>query len=100
MAAINIFHLDENAVAMLYANHLHSLCKDERGDPMYVCICKRVTDRTIRETVNDGARSWREVQQSTGCATQCGKCACLGKKIVNEAVARELMEASDLAYAV
>ncbi|GAB2792632.1 hypothetical protein GCM10027040_18500 [Halomonas shantousis] len=67
---------------------------------MYVCICKGVTDREIRETVAEGARSWREVREATGCATQCGKCACLGKKIVSETVAREIMANSDLAYAV
>ncbi|NIC05815.1 (2Fe-2S)-binding protein [Billgrantia bachuensis] len=68
---------------------------------MYVCLCKGVSDRKIRESVEGGARSWREVQQETGCGTQCGKCACVGKTITREAVKTELMaSASDLAYAV
>lgn len=68
---------------------------------MYVCICKSVTDHRIRQSVEDGARSWREVQADTGCGTQCGKCACLGKDVTREAVVRELNAASaDLAYAV
>lgn len=68
---------------------------------MYVCICKNVTDHRIRDAVEDGARSWREVQQRTGCGTQCGKCACTGKDITREAIRAELSAAAQgLAYAV
>lgn len=67
---------------------------------MYVCLCKGVTDRAIREAVSDGARSWREVREQTGCADQCGKCACMGKSITRDAIAREIMPSADLAYAV
>ncbi|MDR9438350.1 MAG: (2Fe-2S)-binding protein [Halomonas sp.] len=68
---------------------------------MYVCLCKKVTDHRIRETVADGARSWREVQQRTGCGTQCGKCACTGKDITREAIRAELSATAEgLAYAV
>ncbi|WP_280548684.1 MULTISPECIES: (2Fe-2S)-binding protein [unclassified Halomonas] len=68
---------------------------------MYVCICKNVTDHRIRDAVEDGARSWREVQQVTGCGTQCGKCACTGKDITREAIQAELSAAAQgLAYAV
>jgi len=68
---------------------------------MIVCICKGVSDRKIRQCVEDGARSWQEVQQETGCATQCGKCACVGKAITHEAIKAEVMASiDDLAYAV
>lgn len=68
---------------------------------MYVCLCKGVSDHKIRQTVEDGARSWKEVQRETECGTQCGKCACLGKSITREAVKAELMVGSEeLAYAV
>ncbi|MGM0616205.1 MAG: (2Fe-2S)-binding protein, partial [Pseudomonadota bacterium] len=53
---------------------------------MYVCVCKGVTDHQIRQQVSDGARSWREVREATGCATQCGKCACFAKSVTREAV--------------
>lgn len=67
---------------------------------MYVCLCKGVSDQAIRQAVQEGARSWREVREQTGCGTQCGKCACLGKGITREAVAREVVTDTGLAYAV
>ncbi|CAM3349303.1 (2Fe-2S)-binding protein [Halomonas lysinitropha] len=68
---------------------------------MYVCLCKNVTDHRIRGAVEDGARSWREVQQVTGCGTQCGKCAGIGKDITREAIRDELRASAEgLAYAV
>lgn len=68
---------------------------------MYVCICKGVSDHQIRRAVEEGARSWREVQQVTGCGTQCGKCGCMGKGIARDAIQEEMRQArQDLAYAV
>lgn len=68
---------------------------------MYVCLCKGVTDGQIKQLVAEGARSWREVRTQTGCATQCGKCACMGKSITQQAVQAEMTrQALDLAYAV
>ena len=72
-----------------------------RGTAMYVCLCKGVTDHQIRKLVADGARSWHEIRQQTGCATQCGKCACEAKAITRTAIAEQMAKnASDLAYAV
>jgi bacterioferritin-associated ferredoxin len=68
---------------------------------MYVCVCKGVTDHQIRQHVSDGARSWREVREATGCATQCGKCACYAKSVTRDAVLEARQEADmGLAYAV
>lgn len=68
---------------------------------MYVCLCKGVTDKAIRDAVDGGARSWRDVREQTGCAGQCGKCACTGKAIMRDAVTAAMIEADyDLAYAV
>lgn len=68
---------------------------------MYVCLCKGVSDRQIRQSVDDGARSWRQVQRETGCGTQCGKCACVGKQITRDAIQEaSSLEVEALAYAV
>ena len=67
---------------------------------MYVCLCVGVTDRDIENAVSDGARSWREVREATGCAGQCGKCACLAKQVVRETIAEVQSSQASLAYPV
>ena len=52
---------------------------------MYICICKGVTERAIREQVCAGARSVDEVSRRTGCSTQCGKCLLRAERVVDEA---------------
>ncbi|MBD9416044.1 bacterioferritin-associated ferredoxin [Pseudomonas sp. PDM16] len=51
---------------------------------MYVCLCQGVTDGQIREAIYEGCCSYREVRESLGVGTQCGKCACLAKQVVRE----------------
>lgn len=68
---------------------------------MYVCLCKGVSDQAIVRSVEQGARSWRDVQRETGCGTQCGKCACMGKQVAREAMSEQMaLEREGLAYAV
>jgi bacterioferritin-associated ferredoxin len=50
---------------------------------MYVCLCKGVTDGQIRDAIYEGCCSFRDVRESLGVATQCGKCACLAKQVVS-----------------
>ncbi|MBU03076.1 MAG: (2Fe-2S)-binding protein [Halieaceae bacterium] len=52
---------------------------------MYICICKGVTERAIRDEVCAGARSVDDVSRNTGCSTQCGKCLLRAKKVVEDA---------------
>jgi bacterioferritin-associated ferredoxin len=54
---------------------------------MYVCLCTGVTDGQIRDAINEGCCSYREVRQATGVASQCGKCACLAKEVVRDTLA-------------
>ena len=51
---------------------------------MYVCLCQGVTDGQIREAIYEGCCSYRDVRESLGVGTQCGKCACLAKEVVRE----------------
>ena len=53
---------------------------------MYVCLCKAVTDRQIKETVLSGAGTFRDVRRELGVATQCGKCCQMAKSIVETTV--------------
>lgn len=50
---------------------------------MYVCLCKGITDGQIIAALAEGASSLREVRDQLGVMTQCGKCACLTREIVN-----------------
>lgn len=51
---------------------------------MILCLCKAVSDRTIRSTVRQGARSVREIAAATGAGTDCGSCACDVRRILRE----------------
>lgn len=39
-----------------------------------VCQCMNVTDKDIEEQVNNGVRTWMELQQHTKIGTVCGQC--------------------------
>jgi bacterioferritin-associated ferredoxin len=41
---------------------------------MIVCICRRVSDRTIRAAIEAGASTVEEVGQATRAGTGCGAC--------------------------
>ena len=56
---------------------------------MYVCICKGITDTQIRAAVEDGAHSLRDVRNTLGVASQCGKCGILTRQIVRETLLDE-----------
>ena len=62
---------------------------------MYVCICKAVTDRQIRQAVELGARSLGDLKESLGVATGCGKCASYARAILRE----ELQSGPDVGFA-
>lgn len=53
---------------------------------MYVCLCKGVTDRTIRKAVDQGVSSMRELRQQYGVASQCGCCKQCAKEVLGEAL--------------
>jgi len=66
---------------------------------MYVCLCKGITDTQIRAAVQDGANSLRDVRNSLGVASQCGKCGVLTRDIVRETLLDQSQE-QQLFYAV
>ena len=52
----------------------------------YICLCKGITDSQIRQAVAEGAENVRAVRERLGVSTQCGRCACDVREIVNTAV--------------
>ena len=58
--------------------------------PMYVCICRAVTDTAIRRAVEEeGVRTLRELSRETGAGTQCGSCVATARAILDEALAAQ-----------
>ncbi len=53
---------------------------------MYICICNAVTDGQIKAGVDRGARSLRDLNKDICIADQCGKCACVAKKIIKNQI--------------
>jgi bacterioferritin-associated ferredoxin len=51
---------------------------------MYVCLCQGVTDGQIRDAILEGCCSYRDVRQTLGVASKCGKCATFAKEIVRD----------------
>lgn len=41
---------------------------------MYVCLCKGVSNRTIRRCASEGARTVEEIGRACGAGTVCGSC--------------------------
>ncbi|MCB1705458.1 MAG: bacterioferritin-associated ferredoxin [Halioglobus sp.] len=66
---------------------------------MYVCLCKGITDTQIRAAIEDGASSLRDVRNTLGVASQCGKCGILTREILRETLTDNLQE-QELFYAL
>jgi bacterioferritin-associated ferredoxin len=53
-----------------------------------VCVCRRVSDRDIHRAVDEGARSFDDVQTDLGVATACGSCLDCARTTWAEACSR------------
>ena len=42
---------------------------------MYICVCHAVTDTHIREAVEAGAKTLRDLRRTLGVTSECGRCA-------------------------
>lgn len=55
---------------------------------MFICVCKAVTDRRIRQAVAEGAVSLRDLSRDTSLGTCCGKCVPHAREVMTEALGR------------
>lgn len=54
---------------------------------MYICICKKVTDRQIRKAVQEQEiTNMRGLRAKLGACDQCGKCAVEARELVRQCV--------------
>ena len=51
---------------------------------MYVCVCQAVTERQVREAVEQGVSSMRGLREQLGVASECGRCARCAQGILKE----------------
>lgn len=51
---------------------------------MYVCICRRVSDKTIRQCIRDGAETVAEVGRACRAGTDCGNCQDMIDDLIDE----------------
>lgn len=67
---------------------------------MYVCLCKGVTDKTIKKAVSCGdVDNMRDLRQQYGVASQCGCCKQCAKDVLNDALSeRAEKPQTDLAF--
>ena len=46
---------------------------------MYVCVCKALTERDLRQAVAEGCHSVKDLKRHIGFASECGICASCAK---------------------
>lgn len=51
---------------------------------MYICVCKGITDHQIKDAVYAGAQSVGQLRKQLGVASQCGKCLCAARDVIEE----------------
>lgn len=57
--------------------------------PMFVCICENITCSQVRDAVDQGARSIRDLHQQLEVGRKCGKCVCRARKIMKEHISEQ-----------
>ena len=55
---------------------------------MYICICKAVTDGQIREAINQGACTRKQLIECLRVGRDCGKCNADVRELLNSHVPR------------
>lgn len=64
---------------------------------MYVCLCKAVSDKAIKQQIAKGACTMRELKTSLGVGSQCGKCVCQASTILHNELVKQPYDVDNLA---
>ena len=51
---------------------------------MYVCVCHGISDKRLNQAIQEGVRSFEQLQACTGVATCCGACEPCARQILDE----------------
>lgn len=64
---------------------------------MYVCLCKAVSDKAIKQLIANGACTMRELKAGLGVGSQCGKCVCQASAILHNELVKQPSDIDSLA---
>lgn len=56
---------------------------------MFVCICKAVSDKAIKQAIAEGADSIRDLKARLGVGSQCGKCVSQASQILHNELVKQ-----------
>jgi len=65
---------------------------------MYICICNAVTDRDIKQAVDDGANCMSHLQERLNVGRCCGKCADAAGNCMDKHMAKQLDQNEMLSF--
>ncbi len=68
------------------------------GFIMFVCICNGITDSDIRQAMDDGASTVRDLNRTMGVGSCCGKCTRVARDVLKSH--SENNEIDNLAYEI
>lgn len=51
---------------------------------MYVCVCRKVTDREIKQAIQEGCNTLDALSETLQVATECGACSCHAEELLEE----------------
>ncbi|MDX1536197.1 bacterioferritin-associated ferredoxin [Arsukibacterium sp.] len=64
---------------------------------MYVCLCKAVSDKAIKQNIANGACTMRDLKANLGVGSQCGKCVSQASAILHNELVKQCRDVNDLA---
>lgn len=64
---------------------------------MIVCVCNNVSDRKIRQAVDDGANSMVDLRNQLSVGTCCGKCHSCAKRVLRDSL-ESLEQSQELVF--
>jgi NAD(P)H-nitrite reductase large subunit len=70
--------------------------EDEMVNNKVVCGCFNVTELDIKNAINNGAKSYEEVQVATKVGTGCGGCLVSSEALVNELLIRKKIDENQI----
>jgi bacterioferritin-associated ferredoxin len=56
------------------------------GQAMYVCVCHGISEKLIGQAIEEGVRSFEQLQSCTGVATCCGACEPCARQLLDQAL--------------